>query len=59
MSDSNVHTVARASFRLIPNCTTERKLEVPADLPGVVIFLHGVNDPERRTNRWKRDCVRG
>jgi pimeloyl-ACP methyl ester carboxylesterase len=45
MSDSNVHTVARASFRLIPNCTTERKLEVPADLPGVVIFLHGVNDP--------------
>jgi pimeloyl-ACP methyl ester carboxylesterase len=45
MTDSKVHTVARASFRLIPNCTTERTLEVPADLPGVVIFLHGVNDP--------------
>ncbi|MCK1791873.1 T6SS effector phospholipase Tle3 domain-containing protein [Pseudomonas violetae] len=45
MTDSNVHTVAQASFRLILNCTTERKLEVPADLPGVVIFLHGVNDP--------------
>ena len=45
MTDSSVHTVARAATRLIPNCTTERKLEVPGDLPGVVIFLHGVNDP--------------
>lgn len=45
MSESSFHTVAQSIFRLIPNCTTERKLEVPGDLPGVVIFLHGVNDP--------------
>uniref|UniRef100_UPI003BAF3C46 T6SS effector phospholipase Tle3 domain-containing protein n=1 Tax=Pseudomonas viridiflava TaxID=33069 RepID=UPI003BAF3C46 len=39
------YAVAESSTRLIPNLNTERKMEVPADLPGVVIFLHGVNDP--------------
>ncbi|MDO7911488.1 DUF3274 domain-containing protein [Pseudomonas sp. 22-AL-CL-001] len=39
------HTVAERVTRLVPNFNSERKLEVPADLPGVVIFLHGVNDP--------------
>ncbi|MEN5305787.1 DUF3274 domain-containing protein [Pseudomonas sp. TWI628] len=38
-------TVAESVTRLMPNFSTERKMEVPADLPGVVIFLHGVNDP--------------
>ena len=38
-------TVAESVTRLVPNFSTERKMEVPADLPGVVIFLHGVNDP--------------
>ncbi|HGY9626736.1 TPA: DUF3274 domain-containing protein [Pseudomonas putida] len=37
--------VAGCKTRLIPNANTDRSLEVPADLPGVVIFLHGVNDP--------------
>ncbi|EKT4465027.1 DUF3274 domain-containing protein [Pseudomonas putida] len=37
--------VAGCKTRLIPNSNTDRSLEVPADLPGVVIFLHGVNDP--------------
>ncbi len=45
MSHSDTYTVAQCDTRLIPNCNTPRKLEVPADLPGVVIFLHGVNDP--------------
>lgn len=38
-------TVAESVTRLVPNFSTERKMEVPADLPGVVIFLRGVNDP--------------
>ncbi|MDZ3990759.1 effector protein Tle3 domain-containing protein [Pseudomonas sp. Teo4] len=39
------YAVAESVTRLVPNFRTERKMEVPADLPGVVIFLHGVNDP--------------
>jgi len=39
------YAVAQSVTRLVPNFSTERKMEVPADLPGVVIFLHGVNDP--------------
>lgn len=39
------YAVAESVTRLVPNFSTERKMEVPADLPGVVIFLHGVNDP--------------
>jgi hypothetical protein len=45
MSSEDSYGVAKSSFRLIPNCNTVRYMEVPADLPGVVIFLHGVNDP--------------
>lgn len=45
MSNSGFYTVAQCDIRLLPNSITPRKLEVPADLPGVVIFLHGVNDP--------------
>ncbi|MHC8314568.1 T6SS effector phospholipase Tle3 domain-containing protein [Pseudomonas sp. LB3P31] len=45
MSSEDYYCVAKASFRLLPNCNTVRYVEVPADLPGVVIFLHGVNDP--------------
>ncbi|AZF18668.1 DUF3274 domain-containing protein [Pseudomonas sp. R3-18-08] len=41
----DLYAVAESVTRLIPNFSTERKMEVPADLPGVVIFLHGVNDP--------------
>ena len=45
MSSENSYTVAQLTTRLMPNLNTVRKMEVPADLPGVVIFLHGVNDP--------------
>jgi len=45
MSYEDMYCVAQLTTRLMPNCNTVRKLEVPADLPGVVIFLHGVNDP--------------
>ncbi len=45
MSNSGFYTVAQRTTRLLPNCWTALKMEVPADLPGVVIFLHGVNDP--------------
>ncbi|MDN4543320.1 DUF3274 domain-containing protein [Pseudomonas sp. C32] len=45
MSSEDMYCVAQLTTRLMPNCNTERKMEVPADLPGVVIFLHGVNDP--------------
>jgi pimeloyl-ACP methyl ester carboxylesterase len=45
MSGPDLYTVAEITTRLLPNFHTPRKMEVPADLPGVVIFLHGVNDP--------------
>jgi len=45
MSSEEMYCVAQLTTRLMPNCNTVRKMEVPADLPGVVIFLHGVNDP--------------
>jgi pimeloyl-ACP methyl ester carboxylesterase len=45
MSSEDMYCVAQFTTRLMPNCNTVRKMEVPADLPGVVIFLHGVNDP--------------
>ena len=45
MSSEDMYCVAQLTTRLMPNCNTVRKMEVPADLPGVVIFLHGVNDP--------------
>ncbi|RMV77075.1 hypothetical protein ALP05_00879 [Pseudomonas caricapapayae] len=45
MNGADEYTVAQGTTRLIPNLNTTCKMEVPADLPGVVIFLHGVNDP--------------
>ncbi|KII36155.1 hypothetical protein NL64_03620, partial [Pseudomonas fluorescens] len=45
MSRGDMHCVAQITTRLLPNFHAPLKMEVPADLPGVVIFLHGVNDP--------------
>ena len=45
MNGADEYAVAQGNTRLIPNLNTTSKMEVPADLPGVVIFLHGVNDP--------------
>ncbi|PBP61532.1 hypothetical protein CCL18_03755 [Pseudomonas syringae] len=45
MNGADEYAVAQGNTRLIPNLNTTCKMEVPGDLPGVVIFLHGVNDP--------------
>lgn len=45
MNGADEYAVAQGNTRLILNLNTTSKMEVPADLPGVVIFLHGVNDP--------------
>ncbi|MGD3046845.1 T6SS effector phospholipase Tle3 domain-containing protein, partial [Xanthomonas oryzae] len=39
------YVVAQANALLLPNRMGERLVEVPADRPGIVIFIHGVNDP--------------
>ncbi|MDB6141997.1 MAG: putative transrane protein [Pseudomonas sp.] len=45
MSNSNQRVIAEATSRLMPNRATDRSIAIPRDLPGIVIFLHGVNDP--------------
>lgn len=45
MTASNEYIVAQRNTRLQTNRVANCKLEIPGDLPGVVIFLHGVNDP--------------
>ncbi|WP_268797622.1 T6SS effector phospholipase Tle3 domain-containing protein [Pseudomonas huanghezhanensis] len=45
MNTANPGVVAEHTTRLIPNRPGDVLVEVPRDLPGVVIFLHGVNDP--------------
>lgn len=45
MNGADEYAIAQGNTRLIPNLNTTCKMEVPGDLPGVVIFLHGVNDP--------------
>ncbi|WP_028220714.1 T6SS effector phospholipase Tle3 domain-containing protein [Paraburkholderia oxyphila] len=39
------HVVAQGTGVTLPNRPGYKNIEVPADRPGVVIFLHGVNDP--------------
>jgi hypothetical protein len=43
--DADETVIATATSRLIPNRGNDRPIAVPRDHPGVVIFLHGVNDP--------------
>ncbi|MDP9656605.1 UNVERIFIED_ORG: hypothetical protein J2W87_004550 [Pseudomonas putida] len=45
MSYTDNTVIATGTSRLLPNRSTDRNTAVPRDLPGVVIFLHGVNDP--------------
>ncbi|KAB0483457.1 hypothetical protein SAMN04490202_3538 [Pseudomonas reinekei] len=45
MSYTDNTVIATSTSRLLPNRATDRNIAVPRDLPGVVIFLHGVNDP--------------
>jgi hypothetical protein len=59
MSSEDSYGVAKSSFRLIPNCNTVRYMEVPADLPGVVISCMASMTPGRPMNRLKPGCARG
>ncbi|AMB86720.1 hypothetical protein AWM79_15980 [Pseudomonas agarici] len=45
MTASDPYVIAQKNTRLRPNRAADGKLEIPGDMPGVVIFLHGVNDP--------------
>lgn len=45
MDETKQHVVASSSAPTIPNYREPRLVEVPSDRPGIVIFLHGVNDP--------------
>jgi len=47
MGDSNDanHVAASGAAVSHANRCSDRPIEVPADLPGIVIFIHGVNDP--------------
>ncbi len=45
MSYADETVIATGTSRLIPNRGNDRNTAIPRDLPGVVIFLHGVNDP--------------
>lgn len=45
MSDPNYSVIAEQRSRLVPNRPGDRLVAIPRDMPGIVIFLHGVNDP--------------
>ncbi|WP_411390591.1 DUF3274 domain-containing protein [Pseudomonas sp. MPB23] len=45
MSDPNYSVIAELRSRLVPNRPGDRLVAIPRDMPGIVIFLHGVNDP--------------
>ena len=45
MSDPNYSVIAELRSRLVPNRPGDRLIAIPRDMPGIVIFLHGVNDP--------------
>ncbi len=45
MIDPNYAVIAEYRSRLVPNRPGDRMVAIPRDLPGAVIFLHGVNDP--------------
>lgn len=45
MSEIPDRVIARVSAVTLPSRAIDTKVEVPAKRPGIVIFLHGVNDP--------------
>lgn len=45
MSDPNCSVIAEQRCRLVPNRPSDRRVTIARDMPGIVIFLHGVNDP--------------
>jgi hypothetical protein len=44
-TDSDYYVVNRAAAITHANRAGDRPAQVPRDLPGIVIFIHGVNDP--------------
>lgn len=45
MDETKQHVIKSASAPTLPGNPPPRLVEVPPDRPGIVIFLHGVNDP--------------
>ncbi len=45
MSNPTYAVIAELRTRLVPNRPSDRLIAIPRDMPGIVIFLHGVNDP--------------
>ncbi|OAI62514.1 membrane protein [Ralstonia solanacearum] len=43
--NKDYHVIASASGILHSNRAGDRLVEIPRELPGIVIFIHGVNDP--------------
>lgn len=45
VSTATHHVIAQSSAVTLSTRANDRYVEIPGDLPGIVIFLHGVNDP--------------
>ncbi|QCP47932.1 DUF3274 domain-containing protein [Trinickia violacea] len=60
MTDAKQHVVASATAVTDPNYNDQPRLvEVPPDRPGIVIFLHGVNDPGATYENVERGICEG
>ncbi|SDF86901.1 T6SS effector phospholipase Tle3 domain-containing protein [Paraburkholderia phenazinium] len=60
MTDTKQHVTASATAVTNPNYKDQPRLvEVPPDRPGVVIFLHGVNDPGATYENVERGICEG
>ncbi|WMY08000.1 T6SS effector phospholipase Tle3 domain-containing protein [Paraburkholderia phenoliruptrix] len=60
MTDTKQHVTASATAVTDPNFNNQPRLvEVPPDRPGIVIFLHGVNDPGATYQNVERGICEG
>ena len=50
--------VDNLNSRLLPNATQPKNVAIPRARPGVVIFLHGVNDPGAAYASVRPGCAR-
>lgn len=57
--DKTHRVIARSDAITLPNRPGPRTLEVPHDLPGIVIFIHGVNDPGASYSRVEAGLCQG
>lgn len=47
-SNNDYHVVGQGAAVTHANRAGDRSVLLPGDLPGIVIFIHGVNDPGAR-----------